>query len=666
MLAIRGAVGVLVGLFVTQALAQQVRVVAADGQLAASGRVGELRVKPGQVVSLTADEVFVEDDGRLAYGYRDVTDFVWFADDREGDYCDTERDCRATSNFEVTDYGVNFYVPWEAPPRIIITVKSRYAPGVDRVALTVERPAPEAVEDQYLEGLGYWVFIGTTRVFVPIVYEVDWAPYRHGYWYWTAYGWTWYSYDPWGFVTDHCGHWRHSWLYGWVWVPDPVCTWRPAVVTFVFGPGFIGWYPYDPAWQHGYRHGYHDGFDDGYWMGTHVASDRGRRYEPGFVGVSDRDFYVPGDDGSRQGSIARPPDISRARIMDPDRVRDQFREAVAQGRHGPVLGGGQDPRNAGDWYSERTGVRPVETRMKPAWDDSRGRRFLEPEKAPHETPAEYQDVRRRTIEQTVGQNGRTRGVRVPIGARGASSNTRTATRGAARPPSDSGRINEQVWLPRSAREVSRREGILDHERPVTREVDRRDDVGEQRAGAVTGSRREGTGGRPGPEASAGRVGSERREPDLSDETRSPLGRSRGGTQLEEIPDHDRTPKQWKVTPLRPRPEPEAVPRAITRPDAPLSRLEGQASRNRYQGASPVAPLRENAPRHQTTEPRTITLPRHTTSGSNDSRQGSVWKWLPSSSSDSSSQTPSWSKLRIPSAPGLSFGRGIQLPRRGMR
>ena len=101
------------------------------------------------------------------------------------------------------------------------------------VPLSDERALSARQDYRDLDGLGHWVVLAGDRVFVPRVVDPDWSPYVHGYWYWTAFGWTWYSYDPWGHLTDHFGHWRHSHLYGWVWIPDPLRVWRPAIVTFL-------------------------------------------------------------------------------------------------------------------------------------------------------------------------------------------------------------------------------------------------------------------------------------------------------------------------------------------------------------------------------------------------------------------------------------------------
>ena len=79
------------------------------------------------------------------------------------------------------------------------------------------------------------------------------------------YGWTWVSYEPWGWAPYHYGRW---FVYGgnWGWWPGPVYAgydpiWAPAYVSFFgfggggwsfgfgFGGGFgnVGWLPCGPG-----------------------------------------------------------------------------------------------------------------------------------------------------------------------------------------------------------------------------------------------------------------------------------------------------------------------------------------------------------------------------------------------------------------------------------
>src|SRR5262249_8463903 len=83
----------------------------------------------------------------------------------------------------------------------------------------------------------------------PTVVEADWAPYQDGRWCWRdPYGWTWVSYEPWGWAPYHYG--RGLLIGGrWCWVPGPrLGFYSPALVGFIgFGGGrFVGWVPLAP------------------------------------------------------------------------------------------------------------------------------------------------------------------------------------------------------------------------------------------------------------------------------------------------------------------------------------------------------------------------------------------------------------------------------------
>lgn len=112
---------------------------------------------------------------------------------------------------------------------------------------------------------GDWVYVtGLGRVWRPAV-AASWRPYTMGKWVWTAYGWTWVAYEPWGYVPHHFGQWALTGR-GWVWVPGH--TWRPASVSWIHCGSMVGWYPTAPVgWHHAYRHSYNRGFSHGYHSG---------------------------------------------------------------------------------------------------------------------------------------------------------------------------------------------------------------------------------------------------------------------------------------------------------------------------------------------------------------------------------------------------------------
>jgi hypothetical protein len=73
----------------------------------------------------------------------------------------------------------------------------------------------------------------------------SWRPYSDGRWENTDHGWTWISYEAFGWATYHYGRWAQHARFGWVWVPG--ATWAPAWVAWQHGGGHIGWAPLPPA-----------------------------------------------------------------------------------------------------------------------------------------------------------------------------------------------------------------------------------------------------------------------------------------------------------------------------------------------------------------------------------------------------------------------------------
>ncbi len=73
----------------------------------------------------------------------------------------------------------------------------------------------------------------------------NWRPYADGYWAYTDQGWTWVSYEDFGWATYHYGRWARLADYGWVWVPGT--EWAPAWVSWRTGGDYVGWAPLPPA-----------------------------------------------------------------------------------------------------------------------------------------------------------------------------------------------------------------------------------------------------------------------------------------------------------------------------------------------------------------------------------------------------------------------------------
>ena len=80
------------------------------------------------------------------------------------------------------------------------------------------------------------------------VSNTSWRPYADGYWAYTDQGWTWVSYEDFGWATYHYGRWAMLSDYGWVWVPgrDADLEWGPAWVSWRTGGEYIGWAPLPP------------------------------------------------------------------------------------------------------------------------------------------------------------------------------------------------------------------------------------------------------------------------------------------------------------------------------------------------------------------------------------------------------------------------------------
>jgi hypothetical protein len=88
-------------------------------------------------------------------------------------------------------------------------------------------------------------------VWYPRNVRQDWRPYTMGRWVNSNYGWTWSSYEPFGWATYHYGRWAFDRQIGWLWVPGT--DWGPAWVAWQQGNGYVGWAPLPP--QVGYQVG---------------------------------------------------------------------------------------------------------------------------------------------------------------------------------------------------------------------------------------------------------------------------------------------------------------------------------------------------------------------------------------------------------------------------
>jgi hypothetical protein len=78
------------------------------------------------------------------------------------------------------------------------------------------------------------------------VNDQNWRPYADGYWAYTDDGWTWISYEDFGWATYHYGRWANLSDYGWVWFPGEDLDWGPAWVSWRTGSDYVGWAPLPP------------------------------------------------------------------------------------------------------------------------------------------------------------------------------------------------------------------------------------------------------------------------------------------------------------------------------------------------------------------------------------------------------------------------------------
>jgi hypothetical protein len=74
--------------------------------------------------------------------------------------------------------------------------------------------------------------------------NTGWRPYADGYWAYTDVGWTWVSYEDFGWATYHYGRWVRLRERGWFWVPG--YEWGPAWVSWRTGGDYVGWAPLPP------------------------------------------------------------------------------------------------------------------------------------------------------------------------------------------------------------------------------------------------------------------------------------------------------------------------------------------------------------------------------------------------------------------------------------
>ncbi|MEJ2722459.1 MAG: hypothetical protein P8181_15170, partial [bacterium] len=109
-------------------------------------------------------------------------------------------------------------------------------------AYQYEEPYPD--EYYELSSYGVWTTIEPFgRVWRPTVVS-GWRPYVNGHWLWSNWGWTWVSYEPFGWVVYHYGYWLYDPIWGWLWFPGD--KWFSARVKWMVYDDYICWAPMPP------------------------------------------------------------------------------------------------------------------------------------------------------------------------------------------------------------------------------------------------------------------------------------------------------------------------------------------------------------------------------------------------------------------------------------
>ena len=80
-----------------------------------------------------------------------------------------------------------------------------------------------------------------------------WRPYSDGYWAQTEDGWTWVSYENFGWAVYHYGRWTRLKDLGWAWVPG--YDWGPGWVSWRTSDDYVGWAPLPPKVEENYVEG---------------------------------------------------------------------------------------------------------------------------------------------------------------------------------------------------------------------------------------------------------------------------------------------------------------------------------------------------------------------------------------------------------------------------
>src|SRR5579871_4623947 len=89
---------------------------------------------------------------------------------------------------------------------------------------------------QLLNPYGTWSQVDGTWCYTPLDRQ---APYTHGRWLYTEFGWYWQGTAPHSWATEHYGYWKRGTDKVWSWYPGP--SWLPQTVEIRSSTDGIGW-----------------------------------------------------------------------------------------------------------------------------------------------------------------------------------------------------------------------------------------------------------------------------------------------------------------------------------------------------------------------------------------------------------------------------------------
>jgi hypothetical protein len=127
----------------------------------------------------------------------------------------------------------------------LTTVSLLWYLGCAPATFEISSGVQSGVDDvQYLSAYGEWEDIQPYGMAWRPDVVPDWEPFYYGNWVWTTDGWTWVSYEPYGWLVYHYGYWDYQPDIGWFWVPGD--TWSPAQVQWYTFGDYTAWAPLPP------------------------------------------------------------------------------------------------------------------------------------------------------------------------------------------------------------------------------------------------------------------------------------------------------------------------------------------------------------------------------------------------------------------------------------